>query len=77
MKKTLLATTLLLTTGLSGILMAAPGNDAPPRERGFERMAEELQLTMSKRLSCSKFARKTARSSKPCVKKARRVLTPC
>ena len=45
MKKTLLATTLLLTTGLSGILMAAPGNDAPPRERGFERMAEELQLT--------------------------------
>ncbi|MEL0167561.1 MAG: Spy/CpxP family protein refolding chaperone [Pseudomonadaceae bacterium] len=52
MKKTLLATTLMLATGLSTALMAAPANDdtPPPRdgsmhERGFERMAEELSLT--------------------------------
>ena len=46
MKKTLIAATLLLTTGLSGAAMAGSNHDnPPPRERGFERMAEELQLS--------------------------------
>ncbi len=46
MKKTLIAATLLLTTGLSGAVLAGSNHDnQPPRERGFERMAEELQLS--------------------------------
>ncbi|MEH6564923.1 MAG: Spy/CpxP family protein refolding chaperone [Halopseudomonas sp.] len=44
MKKILLATTLIIATGLSGALFAAP--DAADRPaRGMERMAKELSLT--------------------------------
>ena len=52
MNKLLLASTLVLTAGLSTTLMAGPGNNdmPPPRdggmfERGFDRMAQELSLT--------------------------------